>query len=324
MSRHATSPRSGTPWRSAWKVRGSTPPGFVLPRRTSLTRRLPPLEQLHGEIEAEQLAQVGPVADAVVDEHEVVGAQPELLARDRGRQIGAKALVIDARGRELMRPARDVELVELLGDHRDRRCVLHQARVVSRVDEVVGAELVLSLARQAAQGLVRQAQGGREQVLLVVLEVHDVGRVERPRRPLGGLPDHLARSPGADDRLVGIPAPLPELPVELPVVDAGEAGLADRGDPARVALAAEHHLDARRRSSPRRGGTPGSRCSRAASRSGGRGPSPDGLPRRDLMRVAAEGRQRVVGRVAEEAPAVVGIARARGARTSGRRTAHGR
>ena len=56
----------------------------------------PPPEQLHGQVEAEQLAEVRPVPDAVVDEHEVVGAEAQLLARHHRGEVGAEAGGVDA------------------------------------------------------------------------------------------------------------------------------------------------------------------------------------------------------------------------------------
>ena len=82
------------------------------------------------------------MAGPVVDEDEVVGPQPELFSRDGGRQVRPEALVVDARSRQVVRPSGEVEFVELLGDHGDPRRALHQARIVERVNEVVGAELI--------------------------------------------------------------------------------------------------------------------------------------------------------------------------------------
>ena len=163
-----------------------------------------PLQQLHREVQAEQLPQVGPVAGAVVDEDEVVGPQPELLSREGGGQVRPEALVVDARSASRCGRSGEVELVELLGDHGDPRRSLHQARVVERVDEVVGAELVEAVRGQSPEPLVGQPQRGGEQVFLVVLEVHDVGSAEGRDGALRRLADHLARRPGADHGLVRI------------------------------------------------------------------------------------------------------------------------
>ena len=67
------------------------------------------------------------------------------------------------------------------------------------MDEVVGAQLVLSLGRQAAQLLVGQLQRRGDQVLLVVLQVHDVrARVHGGER-LGQRADVLPRRERMDD-----------------------------------------------------------------------------------------------------------------------------
>ncbi len=181
--------------------------------------------------------------DPVVDDHEVVVSEPELRAGDRGRQIGPEALVVDAGARDVMGAVREVELVELLGDHRDPRGALDQRGVAGRVDELLVGEAVLPLRRESADLVVGQPESGGHQVLLVVLEVDDVGRVQGGRGAFRRAPDDLAGSPGADHRLGRLAAPAGEQPVEAVVVGDLEAGLPDRLDPVGRPTAAEDHFD---------------------------------------------------------------------------------
>jgi hypothetical protein len=115
---------------------------------------------------------------------------------------------------------------------------------VGRVNEVLAAELVEPLGRQSAELLVGDPQRRGEQVLLVVLEVDDVGAAEGRDRPLCRLPDDLARRPGADNGLARVLGPAAEDPVQLVVGDAIEARLTDLSDPTTWSFSAERHLDA--------------------------------------------------------------------------------
>ena len=81
-------------------------------------------------------------------------------------------------------------------------------------------------------------------MLLVVLEVDHVRAAEGGDRPLRRPANDLARRPGADDRLRGLPCPGSEPPIEVVVGDAVEARLTDLGYPPGRPLAAERHLDA--------------------------------------------------------------------------------
>ena len=206
----------------------------------------------------------------------------------------------------------EVELVELLGDHGDPRRALHQARVVQRVDEVVGAELVETIRGQSPEPLVGQPQRGGEQVLLVVLEVHHVGSAEGRDGALGCLANHLARRPGADHGLVRVASPVPEPAVEPLVVDALEARLADGRDPVRVALAAEDDLDALRRHLL----AEVERLDDAVDVELPEVEEEDPHPTASRIATACgsplNGDSGVVGRLPEEAPAVVRVARLEG------------
>ena len=113
-----TCPSSTMPSIRARKLRGSTPPARGS-EADQLHRPAAALEQLHRDVEAEQLVLVREMPDAVIDEDEIVGTQAELLARDARLEVRPEALVVDAWPRDPIRASAEVELVQLLGDPRD-------------------------------------------------------------------------------------------------------------------------------------------------------------------------------------------------------------
>ena len=167
------------------------------------------LQQLHRQIEAQHLVLVRVVDGAVIDENELVLADPEARPPQRWDQVGAEALGVDPGAGDVMREAGLVELVQLLGDHGDPRGAGHELLGAGRVDQPLRGEPVLLGHRAAPDVLDRVADRLAVEVPLVVLEMDDVGDPDPPDELLGRGPDDLARGPGEGDRrLAGSPQAL--------------------------------------------------------------------------------------------------------------------
>ena len=171
----------------------------IAARADQLGRPAAAVEQSHGLVEAAHLGGVRGVRVAVVEQHNVARAQTEAGAQPLVARPGKEAALVGRGPDERAGMAGWHMLLQALHDHRHAGGAAQELRGAARVGEYCGNQRIELGVRQRCQFGEGAADAGLEDLLFVVLQVHEDRASVRGRHRAAEPAHVLARGPRMHD-----------------------------------------------------------------------------------------------------------------------------